>query len=163
MSWNVLWRNGRLSVGAYSSRLARRVAVAAGVAVIFGSLAGGIALANASGHGSTNAIVVADASSSPGQGDDDQGKGTQSGDDHNAASPGASCHADADDMVGASARPTSSQHESDDSHVGATPRPSSSMHEADDAVHATSSPKPSTEHDSDGDAECDPAMVGHDD
>jgi hypothetical protein len=37
------------------------------------------------------------------------------------------------------------------------------MHEADDAVHATSSPKPSTEHDSDGDAECDPAMVGHDD
>jgi hypothetical protein len=36
------------------------------------------------------------------------------------------------------------------------------MHEADDAVHATASPN-STEHDTDGDAQCDSAMGGHDD
>jgi hypothetical protein len=135
--------------------LARRVAIATGVAVIFGSLAGGIALANASGHRSTGAVTVADASASPGQGDDEQGKGKQQGDDHNMASPGASCRPDADDMVGATARPSSSEHESDESRVGATPRPSSSVHEMDDVVHATSSPKPSTGHDTDGDAECD--------
>jgi hypothetical protein len=142
-------------VGAHSSRLARRVALAAGITVIFGSLAGGIALANVSGHGSTNAVTVADASSSPGHGDDQ-------GDDHNMASPGASCSPDADDMGHATARPTSSQHESDDSKVGATPGPSSSMHEADDVVHATPSPKPAG-HDTDGDAECDSAAGGHDD
>jgi hypothetical protein len=150
-------------VGAHSSWLARRVALAAGVTIVFGSLAGGIALASTSGHASTNAVTVADASSSPGHGDDGQGKGTQQGDDHNNASPGASCSPDADDMGRATARPTTSQHESDDSRVGTTPRPSSSMHVADDVVHATSSPRPSSGHDSDGDAECDSGTGGHDD
>jgi hypothetical protein len=149
-------------VGAHSSRLARRVALAAGVTIVFGSLAGGIALANTSGHGSTDAVTVADASSSPGQGDDGRGKGTQQRDDQKMASPGASCSPDADDMGRATARPTSSQHESDDSKMGATARPSSSMHEGDDVVHATSSPKP-TGHDSDGDAECESGTGGHDD
>jgi hypothetical protein len=137
--------------------------LAAGVTIVFGSLAGGIALANTSGHGSTNAVTVADATNSPGQGDDGQGKGKQQGDDQKMASPGATCSPDADDMGRATARPTSSQHESDDVRVGATPRPSSSMHEGDDGVHSTASPKPSTGHDSDGDAECDSGTGGHDD
>jgi hypothetical protein len=147
-------------VGAHSSRLTRKVVLAAAVAVVCSSLAGGIALANASGHGPTNVVTVADASGNAGHGDDN-GKGTQSGDDHNLASPGASCRPDADDIGHATARPTASEHESDDSRVGATARPEPSMHEADDAVHGTSSPRPSTRHDSDGDVACDSAAGGH--
>jgi hypothetical protein len=147
-------------MGAHSSRLARRVALAAGITVIFGSLAGGIALANASGHGSTNAVTVADESRSPGQGDDAQGNENQKGDDHNMASPGASCRPDADDTAKATPRPSSSEHEADESRVATTPRPSSSVHEMDDVVHATSSPKPSSPkpsmgHDIDRDGDCD--------
>ena len=105
-------------MGAHRSRFSRKIAIAVGVAVIFGSMAAGVALANGSGHGSTPAVVVDDQSPSPGQSaDDHNGQGKQEpGDDHDtSASPGASCGQDADDVDGATPRPSTSEHESDDS------------------------------------------------
>jgi hypothetical protein len=137
-------------VGADRSRFGRKLALATGIAVIAFSLAGGIALANASGHGSTPTVAADDQSPGPGQSaDDHNGQGKQEpgedGDHDVTASPGTSCDKDADDMI------------------GATPRPSASGHEAEDAmVRATSSPKPSMSADTDRER-CTSGTGGHGD